>query len=136
MRLPSAPREARLTRRGALAPVPGFERLVSVSVGPDGEAVALWSDAAGAAALASSDDSEDDLDLGPLEGPAASVVVTVQDGFETRAVRVAEFVGASPLAQPLPDGRVIICGTWAEWRPGRPDLNATIYGRDGTPELS
>src|SRR3954447_23560308 len=76
--------------------------------------------------------AEDDLDVGAPGGPAASVVGTVHDGFEARAVRVAEFVGASPLAQPLPDGRVIICGTWAEWRPEGPDLNATAYGSDGT----
>ncbi len=42
-----------------------------------------------------------------------------------------EFSGTSPLAQPLPDGRVLIAGTWAEWRPGRPDLKAMIFADDG-----
>jgi hypothetical protein len=129
-------RTIRLRHHGVLAPVFGFDRLVSVSVGPAGEAVVLWSDRAGEAALVPAEEAPGADETGPMEGPAAAVAVAVQRPTVTRAVRVPEFTGTSPLAQPLPDGRVLITGTWAQWRPGHPDLNATIYGDDGTPQLS
>ena len=126
-----------MRHHAALAPITGSDRLVSVSVGPAGEAVALWTDAPGVTALASTDESGEGFDVGPMEGPAASVVVTVQQTTRrTYAVQVPDFRGTSPVAQPLPNGRVLIAGAWAEWRPERPDLNATIYASDGTAEVT
>jgi hypothetical protein len=71
-----------------------------------------------------------------MDGPAASVAVTLQQPTLTHSVRVPEFTGTSPLAQPLPDGRVLIAGTWARWRPWGPDLNAGVFADDGTLQLS
>lgn len=136
MHVPLLRRTVRLRHHGALLPVPGSDRLVSACVGPAGEAVALWSDSSGMAALVPGDGRSDPVDVGPMEGPAASVAVTVQQPALRHTVRVADFVGTAPLAQPLPDGRVLVTGTWARWRPGRLDLNAGIYAEDGTLQLS
>lgn len=71
-----------------------------------------------------------------MEGPPASIVVTVQFPARTHVVEIAEFTGISPVAQPLPKDRVLIVGGWAQWRRKGPDRNATIYGSDGSEELS
>ena len=71
-----------------------------------------------------------------MAGPPASVAVTVQPLARTHFFEVTGFTGVSPVAQPLPNGRVLIVGAWAEWRPDGPDMNATIYDSDGIAELS
>jgi hypothetical protein len=135
MRLPWLAREVRLHHHGTLVPMEGLDRLVSVSVGPSGEAVALWTDSAGVAALESGDARRENGDLGPGAAPA-SVAVTQHQRARTSAVTVPELIGVSPVAQPLPNGRILIVSTWAEWLPEGPERNATIYGSDGSAELS
>jgi len=75
-----------LSREAVLSPPGADSSLDALSVGPDHEALALWSDGAG------------------------HVAVTVQVGRElTRVVRLREFGEVRyPRVQPLPDGMILI----------------------------
>jgi len=78
----------------------------------------------------------DDHETGPMAGPAAAVAITAHSPLATQTVEIPEVQGVQPIAQPLPNGRVLLVGWGAEWRPDGPDRNATIYGRDGRAELA
>jgi hypothetical protein len=123
-------------RHVATLEAPGeLSRLGLVSVGPAGQAVALWTDSAGLTSLGFVDDDPYD-ETGPMDGPPAAITITVHSHATTQTIDVPEVRGVQPSAQPLPDGRVLLVGWGARWRPDGPDQNATIYGPDGRAELA
>jgi hypothetical protein len=118
-----------------LEPPAELNCLGSVSIGPAGQAVAVWTDPAGLKALSFVETDDDDR-AGPMAGPAAATAITVHCPAKVQTVEIPGVRGVRPIAQPLPDERVLLVGWGAEWRPSGPDENATIYGPDGRTELS
>lgn len=105
-------------------------KLLSVSVGPVGEAVALWT-----GAEVKAFDVIEDEDFEPAYESGAALAVTVHNPRPGPAFHVPRFVGSELVAQVLPHGRVLITGKWSAWRPEGPEANATIFTSDGTVEL-
>ena len=101
-----------LRRHGRLVAAEDGDALVSVSVGPEGEAVALW-------AAPSETFSE------------APARVTVHSPEGVRVVRLAALPLAHGVAQPLPDGRILVVASRCQWRPEGPEHNAIVYDADG-----
>lgn len=135
MRSPFPGGAVRLVQVATLEPPGELSRLASVSIGPAGQAVAVWTDSAGLESLGFVDDGAYD-ETGPMDGPAAAVAITVHTPATTQTIEVPEVRGVQPTAQPLPGGRVLLVGWGARWRPDGPDQNATIYGADGRAELA
>ncbi|WP_433788787.1 hypothetical protein [Actinoplanes sp. CA-252034] len=96
----------RLRAHGRLTPSGDDGELTRVSIGPDGEAIALW------------------------RGPVPAI--TVQSGSGTETVRISSNPPAYAAAQPLPGGRFLVVAGRCRWRPEGAERNATVYERDGT----
>jgi hypothetical protein len=96
-----------LALHAILTPANDSDELVTVSVGPGGEAIALWSGAAGAQAV--------------TYGPSPEYGVVIPD-LEI----------AFPLVQPLPGGRTLIVGARCHWNPDGPERNAIVVDADGS----
>ena len=123
--------KARLRHRSTLLPPQGMAKLLSVSVGPVGEAVALWTaEGVNAFDIDSDEISERVYELG---GPVA---VTVHGSRPAPVLHVPRFVGSEVVAQALPHGSILIAGKWAAWRPEGPEANAAIFASDAVVELS
>jgi hypothetical protein len=82
--------------------------LVSASVGPADDVVALW-------ALPS--------------GLEARVTVHVADSVLT--THLSGLPVAHPLVQSLPDGQVLVVGARCWWRPSGPDRNSVVFDHEG-----
>ncbi|MBU2664120.1 hypothetical protein KOI35_11515 [Actinoplanes bogorensis] len=124
---------ARLRAHGELTAAEEGDELLSVSVGPDGEAVALWSAKADREAL-----SAVTVQPGFATFPDARAArpaparVTVHSPGLDRVVRISDLPLAHATAQPLPDGRVLVVAARCRWRPEGADRNAIVYDADGT----
>lgn len=120
----------RLRHHADLTPVLAGDTLVAASIGPYGEAIALWSAVTDPAAA---------RDPGWAAFPdvvrAAPVAarVTVHWPDPTAVVTIAELDLAHPTVQPLPDGRVLVVAARCRWRAGGPDRNARVFDADGAP---
>jgi hypothetical protein len=106
---------------GELTPPHPGDELVAVSVGPSGEAVALWSTAAGQTTL---------LGRVPERPPVPARIATYWPD-PGPVVEIAEFDLAFPIPAPMPDGRVLAVASRCRWRPGGPDPNAVIFDDAG-----
>ncbi|GAA1147785.1 hypothetical protein GCM10009630_52870 [Kribbella jejuensis] len=106
-------------------PLPGDE-LVSVSIGPSGEAVALWA-AADAARLLTGD-----YDAGLLTHPVA-VRACLHTPDLCHTVEIPDCGFPFPLAQPMPDGAFLLVGPRVTWRPDGVPPNGTVYDAIGRP---
>lgn len=135
MRSPFHGGAVRLRHAATLEPPGELRRLASVSVGPAGQAVAVWTDSAGLTSLGFVDDGAYD-ETGPMDGPAAAVAITVHTPASTQTIEISQVRGTQPAAQPLPGGRVLLVSSGARWRPEGPDQNATIYAAGGRAELT
>ena len=94
---------------GTITGVRDDDVLVSSSIGPAGEAVALWSAA----------------------GDGVTAQVTVQHAEFRFAVPIAELTLAHPSVQVLPGERVLLVAARCRWRPDGPERNAIVYDTDG-----
>jgi hypothetical protein len=102
------------------APQPDDE-LVAVSIGPSGEAVALWSPPAGRTAL-----------LGRVKDrPPVAVRVATYWPDPGPFVDIPDFDLAFPTPAPMPDGRVLVVGSRCRWRSGGADRNAVVFDDAG-----
>lgn len=104
--------------------------LISVGVGPNGEALALWSSAAGRETLQSST-----VDSGGASSPKAQTApveahITFHGAEPRTPLRVALTV-AHPFVQPLPDGQVLVVGSRCRWGPQGAEANALVFDADG-----
>lgn len=121
-----------LRQHGRVAAADDGDALLSVSVGPVGEAVALWSTPADQEALTS-------VTVQPgwasfPDARAARTVgarITVQSPSLAGVVRIAEMPLAHATVQPLPGDRFLVVAARCRWRPEGPDRNALVYGPDG-----
>jgi hypothetical protein len=111
--------------------------MVTASIGPSGELLALWASTEGLVALNSSTG-----ELGgptfPNAAPASPVSgeVTVHAPRLVDSVVLVDIPVAHPSIQPLPGGRVLAVGARCRWRPEGPDQNAVIYDSQGQIEAS
>ena len=104
----------RLRRHAELTPVQAEDVLVAASIGPYGEAVALWSTRQATVA------------------PVAARVTTHWPDPSV-AISIAELDLPHKIVQPLPDGRMLLVAARCWWRPGGPDRNARVFDADGSP---
>jgi hypothetical protein len=105
---------------------------VSASVGPAGEAIALWSGADESEALRSATVQPGWATFPDPRTPRpVTARVTVHRPNETIVTDVPELNLAHPRVQPLPDSRVLIVATRCRWRTNGPDLNAIILEARG-----
>jgi hypothetical protein len=116
----------------ASVPAAGSDRLESVSVGPGGEAVALWSSRQDAPALRSTTVQPDWATFpDPRTSRPVAVRVTMYQPEPVATVAVEDLTLAYPRVQPLPGGRVLVVGVRCRWRPDGPERNAVVYDADG-----
>jgi hypothetical protein len=83
------------------------DELVTASIGPDGEAIALWSGHDG-----------------------TRVTVHRADGVRTTELR--DFRLAYPMVQTLPDDRILVVASRCQWRASGAERNAVVYDADGS----
>jgi len=107
--------------------------LVRASVGPDGQAVALWTSPEERSALSATTTQPG---WASFPDPQASRPVTARVTLHRAApavtsVEIAELPLAHPTVQVLPDGHILLVGARCRWRPDGPDRNAIIYDADG-----
>lgn len=126
-------RDSRDRRPPLRSPTAGRE-LVAVSLTGDGDAVALWAEAADAAALLGRQ-----IDAGGASFPAEHVEpgVDVQVSVQTvegRVVAVTDIEDvtlAHPRVAVLTDGEVVIAAARCSWRGPRTRPNAALFAPDG-----
>lgn len=115
-----------------LTPAGVEDELVTVSVGPAGEAIVLWAtpDAAGAMSGRSVDSGHASFPDTRTGRPVGARVMTYHPlpGHEV-VIRGLEI--AFPMIQPLPDGRVLIVGARCRWRSGGTERNAVVFDSEG-----
>lgn len=117
---------------GRLEPANAGDVLVSIGMGFDSRAWALWSTPSGRDALTSSTVSPGGATF-PDAQTAAPVTarVTVHDPDLVGLISIDTLSIAGPHVQPLPEGRVLLVGSRCRWRPDGPDENAAIYDSNG-----
>lgn len=96
-----------MAEHATLIPAGVGYQLTSVSVGPAGEAIALWSAPGGTRVVTYAPHLTAEIDLRGLEIPKY------------------------PMLQPLPGDRTLIVGSRCQWRPEGPERNALVVDGDG-----
>ncbi|OKI45719.1 hypothetical protein [Micromonospora sp. CB01531] len=106
--------------------------LVSASVGPAGDLVALWSTGQDEAALRSVTTQPGWASFpDPTAARPVAARVSRQAGNIADVTPLTGLTVAHPLVQPLPQGRVLVVGARCRWRADGPDRNAVVYDSDG-----
>jgi len=107
--------------------------VVSATVGPAGEAVALMAPVADAGLPAGRDTRSGFASFGltRTHRPWRARVVVISGG-STRVIEIEELSLAHPAIQPLPDGCVVIAGGRCRFKDGTAEQNAVVVGPDGT----
>ncbi|TDC26809.1 hypothetical protein [Kribbella albertanoniae] len=114
-----------LTRYAELQPAAPGDELVSVSIGPTGEAAALWASPPDAAIL-----SEGDFRVGPVSRPV-SVRAALHTPDLGQVVSIPEFRLRGAMVQPMPGGAFLtVAPRIREWPDGVPP-NATVHDAAG-----
>lgn len=115
-----------------MAPETG-DALISASIGPAGEVVALWSAAADLPELTARTTSPGGATFPGTRTsrPLAARVTTHAPGMAI-TTRISALSTTYPSVQPLPDGQVLVVGSRCRWRPEGPEHNATVYDSTGT----
>jgi hypothetical protein len=106
--------------------------LACASVGPAGEAVAVWTTAKGREAVTSTTvlaAGASFPDSGAVRPVAARITVYAPE--LTAVTPIADLALAHITVQPMPGGRFLVAGARCRWRPGGPDRNAVLYDSDG-----
>lgn len=112
-------------------PLPGDE-LITASVGPSGDAIAMWAAPEDAPALHGRSVSPGGASFPkPRADGHVPVRITRCDPALVARIDVPVLGIAHPFVQPLPDGRILIVGARCRWRPEGADRNAVILDHDG-----
>ncbi|NMO53955.1 hypothetical protein HH310_22585 [Actinoplanes sp. TBRC 11911] len=122
-----------LRRHGRLTAGDHGDELLTMSVGPAGEAIGLWcspDDVAGLTSMTTEPGGAAFPDSRAAR--PADIRITVHCPDLGDVVRVAAMPLAYPSVQPLPGGRSLAVGGRCLWRPEGPDRNAIMYASDGT----
>jgi hypothetical protein len=119
-----------------LAPPSEGDEVVSMSVSPAGEAVAMWASAVDRACLFEQEHTG--RGVFPTPRPATPVVarLTVDTPHVRRAVVPLTVETNFPTAHLLPEGRILVVGGRARWRPEGPEHNGYVYSAEGALERS
>ena len=106
--------------------------LACASVGPAGEAVAVWTTPQGREAVTSTTVSAAGASF-PDPGAARPVTarITMHTPELAAVTRIADLALAHISVQPMPGGRFLLAGARCRWRPDGPDRNAVLYDADG-----
>src|SRR5262245_50239982 len=106
--------------------------VVSATVGPAGEAVALVAPIADAALPAGRETRSGfaSFALTRTYRPWRAGVVVISRG-SVRIIEIEELSLAHPAVQPLPGDRVVIAGARCRFRDGTAERNAVVVGQDG-----
>lgn len=108
--------------------------LHSVTPGPAGEAVCVWS---GPTAFFGRETAPNGVSHALTRMPADyRLLVTVQSPNGGAAVHVVVADVALPLVQPLPGGRLLLVGTRARWTETGGEHNAQVRAADGSVEMT
>jgi hypothetical protein len=106
--------------------------LAATSIGPNGEAIALWTSPKGLAALTATTTQPGWASFpDPRASRPVAARVTVHRAGPETSVTIADLPLAHPTVQVLPDDRVLVVAARCRWRPDGPDRNAIIYDTDG-----
>ena len=108
------------------------DELVATSVGPNGEAIALWATVASAEAMRSHTVSPGFASFPDprTERPVAARVMVYHPSLESN-VAISGLEIAFPKVQPLPGGQTLIVGARCRWHAGGPERNAIVVDADG-----
>src|SRR6266704_1601210 len=108
--------------------------LVCASVGPGGEAVAVWATPEGAESVTSTTVSAAGASF-PDPGAARPVTarITVHAPELAAVTRIADLALAHITVQPMPGGRFLVAGARCRWRPGGPAATQCCTTRTGWP---
>lgn len=112
----------------------GLPRLASVSVGPAGEAVALWTDESGRDALFERTTNAGGASFASTTTEAPVLAAVSVETAEWRAsYPIVGQRDGYPMVQPLPDDEFLVVAGRCPWRPLHegPEQNATVFGPDG-----
>jgi hypothetical protein len=121
-----------LRRHAAVASPQAGDVLVTASIGPSHEAVALWATAQDSAALRSRTSQPGWATFADARTPhRVDGRVTVHRPDETVVTRIDDLRLAHPAVQPLPGGRILVVGARCRWRATGPDRNAVVYDSEG-----
>jgi len=126
--------ELRLRLRADLATDIRRQQLVAVTVGPEGELLALLADEADAAIIHERDEQPGWASF-PRSRTRQPVRTTLLRYDNTGAHRMvlSDLAVAFPLLQPLPGGEVLVVGARCRrLEDGRAERNGRVYGVDGT----
>lgn len=119
-------------RHASITPAHPDDVRVSASVGPDGNLIVLWSTPDDRSALTATTTQPGLATFpDPLAPRPVAAHVTVHSPRPTVVTRIPELPLAHVTVQPLPEGRVLVAGARARWRPAGPDRNGIVYDADG-----
>ena len=119
-------------RHSAIATADVGDVLVCTSIGPDGEAVALWSTAEDSVALTSTTTQPGRATFPDPRTPRpVAARITVHRPGRTVVTQIPDLPLAHPMVQVLPQDRVLVVAARCRWRPDGPDRNAMVYDADG-----
>lgn len=122
----------RLRRHAVLKPLVADEVLVSVGVGPRGEAYAVWASPQAHDALSGRITNRGGASFAVTRtDEPVPARVTVHDPDLVDAIAVAELSLAHLFVQPLPHGQILLVGARCRWHPDEPEHNAVIVDAQG-----
>jgi hypothetical protein len=128
MALPTLP----VRQHSAITADDAGEVLVTTSIGPNGQAIALWTSPDDRGALAATTTQPGGATFpDPRASRPVTVRVTIQKPGKKTSLTIADFPLAHSTVQVLPDERVLAVAARCRWRPDGPDHNAIIYDPDG-----
>jgi hypothetical protein len=122
-----------LRRHAELAPAQPGDVLVTASIGPRNEAIAVWSDPSGRQALYGRTSQPGWASFAdPVTAVGVAVRIVTYAPHISAVVRVQDLRLAHFHVQPLPADQILIVGARCRWRPDHPDANAVVFNSDGS----
>ena len=106
--------------------------LVSASVGPAGEAVAVWTTPDGLEAVTSATVSPAGARFpDPAAARPVAARITVHTPELAAVTPITDLTLAHIFVQPMPGGKFLLAGARCRWRRDGPDRNGVLYDADG-----
>jgi hypothetical protein len=122
----------RLAKHAVLTAPQEGHVLAGASVGPGGEVIAIWAASADEPRLTGRFGGQGGGSFPePRARPPVPAVVKWYGRDHGEAVRIDALPLGYPVAQPLPDGKILLVGPRSRWRPSGADRNAIVYDADG-----
>jgi len=119
-------------RHAAISPPADGDVLVTASVGPRGELIALWSTLEGEKALHSRVVEPSGVSFAATMTPRpVRVRVTTHSPEPAHLAQISYVDVGHPRIPPMPGDRVLIVGVRSQWHERGADQNAAIYDADG-----